>query len=405
MQPIRGTRLIAVSFDDHNPNRAAVLANTLIESYKNQYLQSHYSATSEASDWLTKQLEDLKQNVEQSEKKLTDFEKETGILTFDMVASAPEKGGDGGTGQAHSVVIQKLDALNAELTQAEANRIEKEAIYRFTKSGNPDTILAIGNDPIASSTNSAVLSQSGGLSALGSLRQQQGSLKVALADASGKYGANNRHLKDLQTQMQEVNRQIDEEIGRVANRAQVDYQLAKQAEDSVRDRFKQQQEEANKLNGKAVELAVLSQEAASRKRLYEDLYTKLQEANISAGIKATNITVVDPAWAHAKPRSSEPEDERDVWNVFRADLRGDWRRSGWRAWTARLQLRTKWKKSRDARWWERFRYSRRTKSRRLRVCSNRRAYNLLRRGIRTSRGCFRGLSRRWRRRAARCELR
>ena len=61
VQPIRGTRLIAVSFDDHNPNRAAVLANTLIESYKNQYLQSHYSATSEASDWLTKQLEDLKQ--------------------------------------------------------------------------------------------------------------------------------------------------------------------------------------------------------------------------------------------------------------------------------------------------------------------------------------------------------
>ncbi len=301
VQPMRGTRLIAVSFDDHDPTRAALLANALIESYKSQYLQSHYSATSEASAWLTKQLEDLKRNVEESEKKLTDFEKETGILTFDMVASSPDKGDGGGSGEAHSVVIQKLDALNSELTQAEANRIQKETIYRFAKSGNAETILAIGNDPLTASSNSAVLTQSGGLSALAALRQQQGTLKVALADASGKYGANNRHLQDLQAQAQEVDRQISEEIGKVANRAAVDFQLAKQTEDSVRHRFQQQQDEANKLNGKAVELAVLSQEASSRKRLYEDLYTKLQEANISAGIKATNITVVDSAWAQPNP--------------------------------------------------------------------------------------------------------
>jgi polysaccharide biosynthesis transport protein len=301
VQPVRGTRLIEVTVSDHDPQRAALIANGLIESYKNQYLQSHYSATAEVSDWLTKQLEDLKQNVEESQKKLTDFEKETGILTFDLVASGSDK--DGGSGQAHSVVVQKLEALNSELTQAEANRIEKEAIYRLVKSGNADSILGVGKDPLAMTSNSAILTQGGGLSVLEGLRQQQGSLKMALVDAQSKYGPNNRHLKDLQTQDTELNRQIREEVQRIESRAAGDFQLAKQSEDAIRQQFQHQQDEANKLNGKAIELAVLSQEAASRKKLYEDLYTKLQEANISAGIKATNITVVDPGWASSSPVS------------------------------------------------------------------------------------------------------
>jgi capsular exopolysaccharide synthesis family protein len=57
------------------------------------------------------------------------------------------------------------------------------------------------------------------------------------------------------------------------------------------------------LNEKTVEYVVLSQEAYSRKRLYEDLYSKLQEANVSAGIKATNITIVDPARPQTVPVS------------------------------------------------------------------------------------------------------
>ena len=56
VQPVRGTRLILVTYESHNPKQAAQIANALIDSYKSQYLQSHYDATSEASEWLTKQL-------------------------------------------------------------------------------------------------------------------------------------------------------------------------------------------------------------------------------------------------------------------------------------------------------------------------------------------------------------
>lgn len=289
---IRGTRLIRVTYESHDPRQAAEIANALIDSYKSQYLQSHYDATSETSVWLTKQLSELKANVEDSEKKLTDFEKESGILSFQAGSSGS---GSGPSGEIHSTVIQKLDALNTELTQAEANHIEKEAIYRLARGGNADAIVALGNNPLAVQGNSMVVTQGGGTGTLQMLQQKQNDLKVTLADASTTYGANNRHLKEIETQISELDAQIHKEMQEIVKRAQADLALAQQTEDEIRRRFVQQQEEASKLNEKTVEFAVLSQEAYSRKKLYEDLYTKLQEANVSAGIKATNITVVDPA--------------------------------------------------------------------------------------------------------------
>jgi capsular exopolysaccharide synthesis family protein len=301
VKPIHGTRLIAVTYESHDANQAAQIANAVIDSYKSQYLQSHYQATSEASEWLTRQLSELKKNVEDSEKKLTDFERETGILSLDMMTPANSGGGSGSGGGIHSVVIQKLDSLNSELTAAEANRIEKEAILHLAQTGNEDVIAGLGEDQLAQQSGSLVLTQGGGVSNLQQLREQISQLKVNLAAAATTYGENNRHLKEMQTQISALDGQIHLELQEITRRAQADFRLAKQTEDEIRKQFDEQQGVASKLNEKAVQFEVLSQEAFSRKKLYEDLYTQLQEANVSAGIKATNITIVDPARTQSIP--------------------------------------------------------------------------------------------------------
>ena len=298
--PIRGTRLIHVAYESHDPKQAAEIANAVVESYKNQYLQSHYNATSEASEWLTRQLAALKSEVEDSEKKLTDFERETGIISLNLTPSGAGSESVGG-GQIHSVVIEKLDALNSELTTAEANRIEKEAIYHLAQSGNAQVILGLEKDPLAVESKSMVLAESGGVSNLQQLQQQENQLNIQIAQAAKIFGQNNRHLKEMQTQLSALEEQIRLEIKRITLRAQADFELAQQTENEIHRRFDQQQEAASKLNEKTVQFAVLSQEAYSRKKLYEDLFTKLQEANVSAGLKATNISVIDPARPQANP--------------------------------------------------------------------------------------------------------
>jgi succinoglycan biosynthesis transport protein ExoP len=293
--PNRGTRLIQVSFESHDQEQAADVANALIDAYKSHYLQSHYEATTETSNWLTAQLSDLKTNVEESQKKLVEFEKANGILSVSVGGDPSDNSGGGGShggAEIHSPVIQKLDVLTLELTQAEANRIGKEAIYRLAQSGNADVVLGLQNAPLAS--ESGVLT-GGGLSNLQALRQQQGQLKLQLAQESTSFGKNNRHLKDIDVQLKSLDGQVLEELKQITKRAQADFELARRTESGIRQQFDHQQVAASKLNETAIRLALLSEEAFSHKRLYEDLYTKLQQANVSAGIQATNITIVDPA--------------------------------------------------------------------------------------------------------------
>ena len=296
---VAGTRLIKVSFRSRDPKQAAVVANAIISSYKKLYLQSHYAAVSEASDWMTKQLSNLKANVEASEKQVTDFEKANGILTIPSETSVP--GGQDG-GQIHSPVIQKLDDLNNQLTSAETDRIQKEAIYRLASTGNPNVILGMVSSSLGQ--RSSILSRGGGAQGaqgLETLEARRSDLQVQLAQERAIYGPNNRHLKDMETQLSVIEGQVQDDMKKIVDRAGADLKVAEQTETAIRARFNGAQLEASKLNEKNVQLSILSQESFSRKKLYEDLYTKLQEAGVSAGVKATNITVVDPAFAPSTP--------------------------------------------------------------------------------------------------------
>jgi capsular exopolysaccharide synthesis family protein len=65
-------------------------------------------------------------------------------------------------------------------------------------------------------------------------------------------------------------------------------------------------QEAGALNVSAVKLQSLSEEAAASRQLYDGLYGKLKEINIQAALRATNITVADPARPPAKPKRPNP---------------------------------------------------------------------------------------------------
>src|ERR1022692_3317297 len=104
-----------------------------------------------AYEMLSGQMAQIKENVEKSEAKLSEFQKQTGIF---------------GTDENNNLVLSKLDDLSKELTDAEADRIAKEAQYHVAESGNPELIGTIAPDTV-----------------LPVLRGQEADLKNKLAEA------------------------------------------------------------------------------------------------------------------------------------------------------------------------------------------------------------------------------
>jgi capsular exopolysaccharide synthesis family protein len=304
VEPGQDTRLITVRYTDRDPQRTADVANAFVEEYIHEYLESHFNATARASNWLSGQLDNLKSRVADSQQKLSDYESKTGlsVLMLGMGESPGSTAMGGGAGVlssgggGHIPAVDKLAVLNGELTAAEADRITKEAIYQLTQTQSPEVVSGLGSSPLASAAASgAVVNEGQGFAVLQGLRAQEASIRVQYGDLASKYGANNPHLAELQGQIDAIDKAIAEELKRINQRARNDVELARRTEDGLRKAYNDQQSQVNKLNDDAIQLEVLAGEALSNRELYDQLFTRLQEAQIQAGVSATNLDLVDEA--------------------------------------------------------------------------------------------------------------
>ena len=277
---VPNTRIIEVRYRSPDKNIAARVVNTLANTYVEQNFKTRFESTMQASDWLSKQLVDLQIKVETSQEKLVKYQKEHEILGID---------------EKQNITTAKLDELNRELTSAESVRMEKESIYHLVQTGDSDSIAAAANVDGASrgsSANSALLEK---------LREQQADLKIQVAQLSTQFGPSYPKLAQLNSQLKEVDAEIQTEIRKVAARLRGDYLAAVQRESMLRTALEQQKQEANKLNESAIEYSLLKRDVDANRTLSEGLLERLKEAGVTAGLRSNNFRIVDVARVPTSP--------------------------------------------------------------------------------------------------------
>jgi succinoglycan biosynthesis transport protein ExoP len=299
---VKNTRLLTVSYTDTDPQRASRIANAVVEAYLTNHTEARYTATSKASTWLGNQLEDLKRRVEESHKKVSAFEQSTGLAGM-----VPPSAKSGTVAQdSTSTAYQRLTALNAELSRAEVARIAKEAVYHLTETGDPDVVLSLGQTSLVTGMggDSPIAADSKDIQLLQKLREQRSSLKLQLAAEQVRYGAKNPALQEIRNQIDSLEVQIHEELQRINKVAETDLELAKENENAINKSVRDQQRGVAALGNSLAAFTFLQQEENTSRGLYQDLYTRLEEANIAAGVKSSDIVIVDPA--RAPGRQSSP---------------------------------------------------------------------------------------------------
>ena len=113
--PERNSRVVEIAYSSPDPKQAARLANILTQEYIEYNFQAKYDATSRATDFLQKQLVDLKAKVEKSEEAQIEYARGHNIMAV---------------GEKQDVVTQTLADVNTKLTEARSVRMDKESVYR-----------------------------------------------------------------------------------------------------------------------------------------------------------------------------------------------------------------------------------------------------------------------------------
>jgi polysaccharide biosynthesis transport protein len=282
------SRLLDVSFESTDPELAARILNSHLQNYIDENFESRYEQTKQASDWLEKQLEDYKIQVEKSEDARLNYERENHIWEID---------------EKQDITTQKLATLNTELTEAQADLMKRDADYKEATSTNIDTVPAVRDNP-----------------AVQQMRQKQTDLQVQYETELAKTGPNWPSTLRLKEQLKNVDEFLADEKKDVINRIQADYLVAQQRVQLLQQALDAQKTEANDMGEKLVQYNILKRDADANTQLYNGLLQKMKEATISQGLRSSNIRVVDPAMIPSYP--TRPNPRRNLMLAFLVGLVG-----------------------------------------------------------------------------------
>ena len=268
VSPVRNSRLVDIKFQSPDPALAASVANTLAKGYIEQNLEFKFMSSKEASDWLGQRLAEQRKQVDLSEQALQRYREQTDSVSLE---------------ERQNIVVQKLADLNAAVTRAKTERIQKEAAY--------NQIRTLQNDRSALDTLPAIISNAfvqQQKSELADLQRQQ-------AQLSEKLGPRHPDMAKLGLAIQNVEAKIQGEIGKVVQSMRNDYEQTLAQEQSLTNALEQQKRDALALNRAGIEYGVLSRDAASNRQIFESLMQRTKETGISGELKTSNIRIVDAA--------------------------------------------------------------------------------------------------------------
>lgn len=257
--PVGTSQLVSISFDSPSPEFSSLVANTVGDEFIASYMERRFGATSYAKDYLEGQLQTTKAKLEESERKLIEYAHKEGLVITD------EKG--------QTLAAQNLVQLNGSLMAAKEQRIRAQA--RLNSGVVPTEMLTA--------------------SAVSNLRQQRATLMGQYQQKLAVFKPDYPEMQQLKQQIDEVNRQIDAEMGRVGSTVKAEYAAAAAQENALASQITALRSEAFTAEGSNIEYSILKRDVDTNRQLYDGLLQRFKEIGAGSDVRSNNISMIDRA--------------------------------------------------------------------------------------------------------------
>ncbi|UCH97771.1 MAG: polysaccharide biosynthesis tyrosine autokinase, partial [Candidatus Aminicenantes bacterium] len=278
VENIKDSRLVKVRYRSTDPGLAANVVNTLFKNYIDFNRRTKTESTKLASEFLTTQIDDLRNTLYQKAAELQDYGKQKELYYLS---------------DKETTVMDKLAELNKAFASAQVYRINKEAIYRELKGKNFENYPEVRTNPL-----------------IQDLKKQHSSVEVEYNRKAKIFKESYPEMQRLKSQLGSLQQRIDREtreIGRkILKEAEAEYQSAKKKEDSLANLLDQQKQDVVAANNSAINYTSLKIEVENMQNLLDHLVKKQKESLLTSRLEehqTSNITVVDLAEVPTAPIS------------------------------------------------------------------------------------------------------
>jgi len=270
IEALQQAHVIQILADSTDPKIAAEFLNTLTNEFIETKIDSRVKTSQRTSEWLNRQVDELKLNLEKSEEALQSYALSASLMfTSEKDSSADE---------------QRLQQLQSELSTAQADRVTKQSKFEIAGSVPPESLPQVLDDV-----------------SLRNLQSKLADMQSQLADLNISLTPEHYRVQRLQAQIDELKSVFDRERANIIKRISNEYDDAKRREELLSRAYTAQASRVSDQAGKVAHYGILKREVETSRQLYEAMMQKVKEYSIASAITANNVRVLDPATPPGAP--------------------------------------------------------------------------------------------------------
>ena len=275
------SRVISVRYTDHDAEQAAQIANTVVETYLQNQLDSKLLTTRRTNEWLEDRIASLQGAVREAEQKVAAYRAETGLIeTADTSRDEAD-----------------LQGLSSQLLGAQDARNEAQAKLRQARA-----LLRSGSAEAIASAPQVLDS-----SVIQRLKEQEAQLRRELADLTQVYGDRHPRMLGLRAEEQALSQKIDAETGRIIDNLSNQVSIAASRVADLEAQIRDAETRVFGAKTDSIQLRELERDLNSNRQLLENMMARYQEVRVqdSSDMISPDARVV--SWAFLPDEASFPK--------------------------------------------------------------------------------------------------
>ena len=273
---VRASSVIVIKMRASDPVKAARIVDAVAQGYLAEQLDAKLSSTRQASIWLQQQVDQVGGQLKE----------QSAALQAERAASGLNVAG------GSSLADQQVTSLSSQLSQARA-----ELAARQARAGSRDSLGISGSDGVSDVMGSG---------AVQALRAREGEVQRRISELAVRYGPSHPQMQVAREQLNDIRRQIQEEMGRVSRGSVNELQVAQRRVAAIEAELARWTAALGRDTRRASVLQQLQSQVTATEATYQGYVQRLQQITDLEKLQRPDARIIVRAQIPGRPASPNP---------------------------------------------------------------------------------------------------
>lgn len=264
VEPARESSVISIGFTGTDPRFSAAIANAFAKAYMQTSIDLRLEPAKQTAEWFDQQIVQLRKNLDDAQQRLTNYQREKGIVESD---------------ERLDVETRRMGDIASQAVAAQA------ALYdASSRTRDSESLPEVINNPVVQG-----------------LKAQVSQAEGRLADLAKRVGVNHPDYQRTLAELNSYKAKLASELGTATRGVGATAGAAQQRYNELKAAFAKQKGYVLELKQQREEASVLARDVQNAQQIYDSALQRYGQSRMEAQSTQTDIAVLNPAIAPLKP--------------------------------------------------------------------------------------------------------